>query len=312
VRRPAENGLPPGRAGANVKGMPVPQSSPYDHPRLFADERTRLLELVGGLRRADWAQPTPCPGWNVADLVLHLLGDDVFRISRARDGHVGLVPPLDDDPLAFADWLDGVQVTWVEAARRISPALAIELLAFTGPLVHATLAAEAPEAPTGDVWWAGDAAVPAWLDHARDVSEYWIHRQQLLEALGREPDLAVPATAAVLDALRWAYPHRLRRVAAAPGDTAVISVSGPVTVRWTLTFDGRDWLFEPEAGAPAARSGRAGRLVAALDLGTDEAWRLLTNNLPSGAEAGLAFRGEERVVAALLDTRAVIGRPVHR
>jgi hypothetical protein len=40
------------------------------------------------------------------------------------------------------------------------------------------------------VSWAGSGPVPAWLDQARELSEYWIHRQQLLQGLGRPSDLA--------------------------------------------------------------------------------------------------------------------------
>jgi hypothetical protein len=38
-------------------------------------------------------------------------------------------------------------------------------------------------AATVSVSWAGPDPVPAWLDQARELSEYWIHRQQILQAL---------------------------------------------------------------------------------------------------------------------------------
>jgi hypothetical protein len=38
---------------------------------------------------------------------------------------------------------------------------------------------------TAQVSWAGTSPVPVWLDQARELSERWIHRQQLLQALGR-------------------------------------------------------------------------------------------------------------------------------
>jgi hypothetical protein len=39
------------------------------------------------------------------------------------------------------------------------------------------------------VSWAGPAPPPRWLDQLRELSDYWIHRQQLLEAVGRSVEL---------------------------------------------------------------------------------------------------------------------------
>ncbi len=297
--------------------MAIPRSSPYDYPSLFAEERARLLGLLRSLERGAWARPTRCPGWTVADVARHLLGDDLYRISHSRDGHHGAVPPAGIDGSGFADWLDGVQVAWVEAARRISPRLVVELLEATGVVVRAVLAAEDPEELTGAVSWASDAPVPAWMDHGRELSEHWIHRQQMLDALGRGPDLAPAATAAVLEVLRWSYPHRLAAALARPGDAVLISVAGPVTLQWTLRFGGDEWTFATDGGHPSGKQRleepeRAAAPAAELVLSTDQAWRLLSNNLPPGAEDRLWARGEPAIVEALLDTRAVIGRPVHR
>ena len=56
--------------------------------------------------------------------------------------------------------------------------------------------------------WVG-AARRLSLDQARELSEYWIHRQQLLQGLGRPSDLRADLAGPVLDGLRWAYPYRL-------------------------------------------------------------------------------------------------------
>jgi len=52
---------------------------------LFPPERQELLLLLSELKDEEWHKPTICPGWNVKDIVLHLLGDDVGRLSRNRD-----------------------------------------------------------------------------------------------------------------------------------------------------------------------------------------------------------------------------------
>ena len=77
--------------------------------------------------------------------------------------------------------------------------------------------------------WAAAGPVPAWLDQARELSEYRIHRQQTLRALGRPSDLRADLAEPVLDARRWAYRYRLAQAQARPGDSVTIAVTGPVT-----------------------------------------------------------------------------------
>ena len=64
-------------------------------------ERAALLDVLRSIARADWHLPSPCPGWSVHDLVLHILGTDVGVISRQRDGHIGTPGPDTTSEVAF-------------------------------------------------------------------------------------------------------------------------------------------------------------------------------------------------------------------
>lgn len=46
-----------------------------------------------------------------------------------------------------------------------------------------------------------------------------------------------------------------------------------------------------------------------MDLTTEQAWRLLTNNLRGEAGVDLGTSGDEGIIEALLETWAVIGVP---
>ncbi|MGH3272334.1 MAG: hypothetical protein ACRDN1_25200, partial [Trebonia sp.] len=92
-------------------------------------------------------------------------------------------------------------------------------LLWTGPQIAATFRREDPRARTASVSWAGSGLVPAWLDQVRELSEYWIHRQQLRQGLGRPSDLRADLAGPVPDGLRWAYPYRLAQAPSRPGDT---------------------------------------------------------------------------------------------
>jgi uncharacterized protein (TIGR03083 family) len=261
-------------------------------------ERARLSELLGTLEPGDWPRPSPCPGWTVLGLCCHLLGDDLGLLSRQRDGYHGTPSPAGLGEAGFVAWLDDLQAEWVRAARRISPQLVTELLDWTGPRVVGMLQRQDPQARTAQVSWAGTSPVPVWLDQVRELSEQWIHRQQLLQALGRPSDLRPDLAGPVLDGLRWAYPYRLEQCSAEPGDTVTIAVSGPVARTWHLVASAAGWQYHDEPGArPAAR----------LSLTTEQAWRLLTNNLPAAER--LTTAGDHAIIGVLLSTRAIIGAP---
>ena len=166
--------------------------SPEEIPGLFGLERARLVDLLGSLTSGDWARPTPCPGWSILDLCGHLLGDDLGWLARHRNQHQPTVNAPTTDDASLARWLDDLQDKWVQAARRLSPPLVTDLLAWSGPQVVAGLANQDPTAVKGSVSWAGPGPVPVWLDQLREVSEQWIHRQQLLQARGCSLPKRVP------------------------------------------------------------------------------------------------------------------------
>ena len=120
---------------------------------LFPEERERLLELLESLAPDEWARPTACPGWSVKDIALHLLGDDMSILSRSRDGF-GYVSPTISDGDTWGDlvqWLNGWNDQWVQAMRRISPRLLIEMLRVTGEEVYEYLNSLDPFQPLDKV-----------------------------------------------------------------------------------------------------------------------------------------------------------------
>ncbi len=278
----------------------IPDRSDTDYASLFREERRVLIDLLGEFGTEDWTRPTACPGWSVLDLACHLVGDDLGLLSRLRDGHFGTTPPEEStgDGAAFATWLDALQDAWVGATRRLSPRLAIDLLTWTAPQVVDMLSAQDPAERAATVTWASPDLVPRWLDQARELSEQWIHRQQLEQAVGRPSDLSGGTASAVLDALRWAYPHRLSALSARDGDTVDITVTGPIERRWLLEYGDAGWSFVDKQG---------GRVIARANISADHYWRLLTNNMPAAEQRHLDVTGDPAVVEVMLETRAIIG-----
>lgn len=267
----------------------------------FRIERSRLLDVLRSLETADWLRPTRCPGWSVHGLSLHLLGDDLSFLSWQRDDHHGTRAPASLDEAGFITWLDALQVEWVDAARRMSPPLVMELLAWLDDPIANTIDAQDPAAVDSNVSWASKDPVPKWLDQVRELSERWIHRQQILDALGRPVDLNEDLARSVLDGLRWAYPFRLGVVPRQAGTVVTVAITGPEVVdRWTVVFDGVGWQFAARTDvAPAA----------GIEVTTDQSWRLLTNNLDAAEHGSPSAFGDEDITDVLLRTRAIIGHP---
>jgi uncharacterized protein (TIGR03083 family) len=272
----------------------------YEIAPLFVTERERLIELLAGLDPADWRRPSPCPGWTVLGLCAHLAGDDLGFLARNRDDYHGTPGPAHAGEDEFVTWLDAMQDEWVRGVRRMSPRIVTGLLAWSGPQVAETLRGQDPSARTASVSWAGTGPVPVWLDQVRELSEYWIHRQQLLQAVDRPSDLRADLAGPVLDGLRFAYPFRLGQVSGEPGDTVTISVSGPVDRTWFLVATPAGWEFRAEPGAHG---------VAAMSVTTEQAWRGLTNNLPAAERSRIMAAGDATILAVLDRTRAIIGHP---
>ncbi len=278
-----------------------PSASPVEAVApLFEIERTRLLDLLKSLREDDWRRPSPCPGWTVLGLASHLLGDDFSLLSRQRDNYMGTASPEGLSEGEFIDWLDELQREWVRSARRLSPRLLVELLEWTGPRLVAVLGGEDLSQRSGHVSWAGPDPAPRWLDQLRDLSEYWIHRQQLLEAVARPVDLDSALLRPVLLGLRWAFPYRLSEAGLGSDGAIQIAVGEPINERWTLIAREGMWDFSEEASHE--------HVIANASMTADAAWRLLTNNLREGSSS-VEITGDERAAGVILSTRAIIGHP---
>jgi hypothetical protein len=121
-------------------------------------------------------------------------------------------------------------------------------------------------------------------------------------ALGLPVDATGTTATAVLEGLRWAFPHRLASVAGSVGDTVIIAIAGDDARRWILavTEEGAEFEYVDAPGL---------RIVARANLAADDAWRLLSNNLAPAAQAALDITGDPAVVHVLLSTRAIVGTP---
>ncbi|MEO3825883.1 maleylpyruvate isomerase family mycothiol-dependent enzyme [Actinomadura sp. B10D3] len=263
---------------------------------LFPRERRALLDLLGGLAPADWAAPTVCPGWDVHDVVAHVLNDYMRRLSGGRDGHGGAVF-ADDETLPA--YLARTNEEFVRAARQLSPRLMTELLDHLGPRLDALWAARdlQTKADLNVSWAATDVDSPAWLDIGRDYTEFWVHQQQVRDAVSApgavEPDLMAP----VLDIFARALPETLRTHVRPENTTAHLEVRGPAGGRWgVVRQDGRWRMADPE-GEPAAY----------VSMDQDTFWRLATRGITAEeARRRSTSEGDQELTTAMTALLAIV------
>jgi len=275
---------------------------PIDVLDLFPEEREALLALLGGLSDAEWSRETICPGWTVKDIAAHLLGDDIGMLSRGRDGFSYFSPQ--ERGLDLAVWEDLLvfinrrNETWVEAARRLSPRLLVELLRWSGAATYPYFQSVDLQALGGPVSWAGPEPAPAWFHLAREFTERWLHHQQIRDALER-PTLDHPRYfTPVLDCFVRALPRTFRGVDAPPGTQVRLVIPGEAGGVWDLVRAAQGWrLGKPDGGVPAS----------VVTIKPDLAWRLFTRGVSAElAQAWVQIEGDAVLGRQVLETVSIL------
>jgi uncharacterized protein (TIGR03083 family) len=273
------------------------QPLPISTSELFHELLDHLIALLASLTPKEWELPTIAEGWSVRDVALHLLGGDVGILSRQRDGYAPPGPPIGnwDELVAFINHLND---TWLQAARRLSPRLLVDLLRFTGGQVSEHFRSRDPHALGGAVSWAGPDPAPIWLDLAREYTERWHHQQHIREAVGK-PGLQEPRyLAPVLDTFVRALPHTFRDVPAGEGTLVALTIEGDAGGRWFLLREKGKWTLYLDVAQPPD---------AETILPQEIAWRLFTKGISkSDAEGRATLLGNLPLALKLFDTVSII------
>lgn len=262
---------------------------PVDARAAFETTREALLDLLVGLGPEGWAAPTAAAPWAVRDIVAHLLGDDVARLSRSRDGHSTQVES--DLP----DSLHRANAQWVVALRPASPAVLVELLRTTSTALAAFWHSVDLEALGEAVSWAGPGAAPVWLDCARDFTEDWVHQAQIREAAGQPPLDRPDIRVLLIDTMLRAIPYALDRQAAVGHQLRIDVVD--LKRSWSWQRGRQGWVWRD--GAPTAD--------AVVGIDSETLWRTAVRMIePADAVRDASISGERSLAWAALQLLSII------
>lgn len=275
----------------------IPDEPAFDVPGLLARERGGLMASLGRLAPPDWDRRTSCPGWRVRDLVSHLWATDVHVLSRLRDGYV--VGPVGADHADVVAAVNEHNERWVDATRGLSPRVLLDRLYETGPQVTTLFRLGDPAAPAERVSWAGDDIAPLWFCGARELTERFVHQQQIRAAVGQLHFDDDEVLAAVVDTFVYAFPRTLAAARAEPGTAVSVEVTGPVARRWTFIRSVDGWTRED--GVVSSKA------AAFLRTDADAFWRLLSGGLDRTSQVErVDLAGSPTLFSVLRDTRAVL------
>lgn len=209
---------------------------PVDLRPLFALQRHQLAVFLRGLEADDWRRSTACSGWDVADVLAHVVGGVLGRVG-GRDRNPGAVGE------SLGERIDRANQEWVVACRRFSPQVMLDMLDWAGGQADHRWQNRRLDEPGLGVSWAGVDPAPLWLDAAREVTEYWVHERQLRAAVGNR-DEGLPDVATVLDVFARGLPSTLGRSnVGQTGDRIRVESAGR---SWRLRCRGDQWWFVDE------------------------------------------------------------------
>lgn len=261
-----------------------------------------LIDLLKLLSDDDWQRPTTARLWRVKDVAAHLLDGNLRTLSLARDGYSGDPPGEIGSYADLVAYLDRLNRDWVQAMKRLSPAVLISLLESTGSAFGEYLASLDPFAPAlFSVAWAGERESANWFHVAREYTEKWHHQQQIRLATGRGYELLFSEELyrPLIETLLRALPHHYRAVPGASGDVLRLTITGEGGGDWFLVWENAAWHLTRQSEAPP---------TASVSLPDRVAWRVFMKSIdPGEARSQVSFSGKKSLGEHLLTMLAVMG-----
>lgn len=204
--------------------------------RALTEQHRELEGVLTGLDADAWVRPVPgCPGWSVADVVLHLAQTDELVVASVERGFAAAAG-IADGPV------DDMVGQLVERERGASGPSILERWRAASTAARALLAGSDPRRPLP--WVVTD--LPARTMATTRLSECWIHTNDVADAVG------VALTPG--DRL-WHIARLAVRTVPYAFTRAGLPDPGPVAARLTAP-DGAPWEFGPP-DAPTTITGPA-------------------------------------------------------
>ncbi len=279
--------------------MSTTREIPIPTLHLFQPLDAKLIELLKSLSNEEWNKPTLAKQWTVKDIAAHLLDGNVRFISMLRDNHFGLKPENINSYQDLVNFLNGINADWVNAMKRVSPALLVELLELTGKEYFEGIQKLDPFKPAlFSVAWAGEEESQNWFHIAREYTEKWHHQQQIREAVGKQGIMEKQFFFPLIDTFMRALPHTYKDVVAEEGTSLSVIVTGETGGKWSILKSASGWEFTKTPST----------ISSLVEIAPSDAWQLFTKGLSKEeAEKRMLFSGDQKLGRKVLDMISIMG-----
>ncbi len=193
------------------------------------EQRIELEGILAGLDETGWIAPTRCPGWSVADIVLHLAQTSELA---AITGEAAFAERLRRFMPADANSVDEGAGRAVAAERGANPAQLLQRWRDAEVAQRRHLAGSDPHRRLP--WVVGELSARTLA--ATRLSEMWIHTSDIADALG------VPLIGSDrlwhVARLAWrTLPYAFARAGHALHGPVALELTAPSGARWSLGAD---------------------------------------------------------------------------
>ncbi len=232
-----------------------------------------LIELLKSLTDEEWNAKTVAKLWKVKDVASHLLDGNLRSLSISRDGYFGEKAENINSFQDLVSFINNQNNTWVNASKRLSPRIIIELLEITGNQYFENLQTLNPfDNALFSVAWAGQEVSPNWFHIAREYTEKFLHQRQIRDAVDKQGLMTKELFYPFLDTFMFALPHTFKDVEAQDGTIVSLEVSTEIGGQWNIVKSKSEWILNKESFlSPNSK----------VTIDPDTAWKLFSKSWKS-------------------------------
>lgn len=264
--------------------MPAMSELMAGHVAAFEQTVRSTIGLAETFGDADWERTTELPGWNVKDIVSHLVGVETLLLGEdPAPGHV-----LPDDLPHVRNALGRMVEPAVDRRRGTpGPEVLAELRTVLDRRME-RLATTAPDEPA--ILPTGQEGTYAELMVFRTF-DCWVHEQDIRRAVGRSGNLGAPAAARMLQIVGPGLPMIVaKRAAASPGTAVTFEITG----EFAFT---RHVVVGPDGRAAFAEAAPDGATVLRMDW---ETFVRLVTGRSTASEVPVESGGDQELAGRVL------------
>ncbi len=275
------------------------QNIPVKTLHLFPVLDKLLIDLLKSLCNDEWHLPTIAKLWTVKDIASHLLDGNLRTLSFSRDNYFGETTTNINSYTDLVEYLNLLNSNWINATKRLSPTVLIELLEITGKQYSEHLQTLNPfETAIFSVVWAGQEQSENWFHIAREYTEKFTHQQQIREAVDKQALFTKELFYPFIDTFMFGLSHTYRKVNADTGTTITVKILTEIGGDWTIIKTETVWLLT-EANNILPNS--------TVCITPDTAWKLFSKGItPEQAIDKIEILGDKKLGITALQMISVM------